>query len=97
MSVVYEIIKGVFFALTLVVGLFYLRWAFFLEGEVYNQAQQLLMPWYMLFCGLMMGYLIAHVWIANREKDMPTTGVYIKSFMIGIILGLGLSLSYMFV
>lgn len=96
MSVVYEMIKWVFFALTLVVGLFYLRGAFFLDGEVYDQAQQLLMPWYMLFCGLMMGYLIAQIWIANRDQDMSTTGVYIKSFMIGIILWLWLSVSYMF-
>lgn len=97
MSVFYDIIKAIFFIQTVIVGIFYLRGKFLGIADPTSQMlQSYLMPGYMLFCGIMLGYLIAHIWSGTHTDKDAITGIYIKSFIIGIILGLGLSFAYMY-
>ncbi len=98
MVIFFEIIKAIFFGLTILVWVFYLRWKYLwlADGQT-QQLQQLLMPWYMVFCGIMLGYMIAHVWAWTLQNEEDKKKIYIKSFIIGIGLWLCLALVYIFV
>ncbi|HRX64165.1 MAG TPA: hypothetical protein P5060_03620 [Candidatus Absconditabacterales bacterium] len=93
MKTFFEILKGFFFFLTIVVALFFLRGEILLSNNIYTIIKTFIMPGYLIFCGLMIGYLIAHIW----SKDQHSHKIYVKSFIIGIIIGIILSLSYMFI
>ncbi len=93
MNIFFEILKWFFFFLTIIIGLFFLRWEILLSGNIYEIIKTFIMPWYLIFCGLMIGYLIANI----QAKNNDDTSIYTKSFIIGITIGLVLSLSYMFI
>jgi hypothetical protein len=56
-----------------------------------------MMPGYLLFCGMMLGYIIAHLWAGNDESNDRKNQIFVKSFMIGLGAGLFLALTYMLV
>lgn len=93
MNIFFEILKSFFFFLTIIVWLFFLRGDILLSNNVYEIIKTFIMPWYLIFCGLMIGYLIANI----QSKDTHDTNIYTKSFIIGITIWLVLSLSYMFI
>ncbi len=93
MKTFFEILKWFFFFLTIIVALFFLRWEILFSNNIYEIVKSFIMPWYLIFCGLMIWYLIAH--IRSKEDDSKT--VYTKSFIAGIAIGIILSLSYMFI
>jgi len=98
MAIFYEVIKAVFFALTIAIGIFHLRWdVLWISDPLMEQLQKYIMPWYMLFCGIMLGYLVAHVRSGTQETEEWTNAIYIKSFLIGIISWIILSVWYMYV
>lgn len=98
MAIFYEIIKAVFFALTIAVGVFRLRGdVLWLSDPLTQQLQTYIMPGYLLLCGVMLGYLIAHIWAGTQETEEASTKIYTKSFLIGIVLGIILSVVYMYV
>lgn len=57
----------------------------------------ILMPGYLLLCGVMIGYLISIIWAG---KDTEDTALSVKeqilktSFIIGIVVGILLALGY---
>ncbi|HPC34355.1 MAG TPA: hypothetical protein PLP73_01735 [Candidatus Absconditabacterales bacterium] len=93
MKTFFEIIKGFFFFLTVIVGIFFLRGQILLSPSLYEIIKVFIMPAYLIFCGVMAGYLIAHI----RSQNENSTKVYTKSFIIGIIIGIILAISYMFI
>jgi uncharacterized membrane protein len=93
MKTFYEILKWFFFFLTIIVGLFFLRGEILLSTHIYEVIKTFIMPWYLIFCGLIIGYLIANI----QSKNKDASKVYTKSFIIGIVIGVVLSLSYMFI
>ncbi len=93
MKTFFEILKWFFFFLTIIVALFFLRWEILFSNHVYEIIRSFIMPWYLIFCGLMIWYLIAHI----RSKEDNSKIVYTKSFIAGIAIGIILSLSYMFI
>ncbi len=93
MKTFFEILKWLFFFLTIIVWLFFLRWEILLSNHMYEVIKTFIMPGYLIFCGLMIWYLLAKI----QSKDSDNQNIYTKSFIIGIIIGLVLSLSYMFI
>jgi uncharacterized membrane protein len=93
MKIFFEILKWFFFFFTIIVGIFFLRWHILLSNHIHELIKTFIMPWYLIFCGLMIGYLIANI----RSRNEDSTNIYTKSFIIGIIIGILLSLSYMFI
>ncbi len=93
MKTFYEILKWFFFFLTIIIWLFFLRGEILLSSNTYEIVKAFIMPWYLVFCGLMIWYLIAHI----RSKENDSAIIYTKSFIIGVIIGIVLSLSYMFI
>jgi len=63
---------------------------FFLRGEVvigagyYSVVKQIMMPGYLLFCGVMFGYIVAHLWVGVRDEDVRKHQIFVQSFMIGL-------------
>lgn len=74
-------------------------WIFFLRGHIllstytHEIIKTFIMPGYLVFCGIMIGYLIAHVWAKNQDS----TNIYTKSFIIWVVIWIVLSISYMFI
>ncbi len=93
MRTFFEILKWFLFFLTIIVALFFLRGDILLSNHVYDIIKAFIMPWYLVFCGIMIWYLIAHI----RSKENNSPSVYTKSFIMWIIIGIVLSLSYMFI
>ena len=97
MSIFFEMVKGFFFALSVAVGILFLRGEIILGGS-YDSVKTFLMPGYLVFCGLMVGYLVSHIWLSSY--DAPTleqaNAIYVKSFLLGIVTGVVLALAYMF-
>ena len=96
MVIFYDVLKFIFLFLTIFVGIFYLRGEYLFQGQFYSSVFQILMPGYLLFAGLMVGYLVANIWEHNKTTEVDTKSIYIKSFIIGIVLGLILAFLYMF-
>ena len=75
-----------------------------MRGEVlfegnYELIKSILVPWYLVFCGLMMWYLIATFWV-GREKykeEINKERIATRSFLIGSILGIVFALAYILV
>jgi len=53
-----EICKGIFFFLSIVVGIFLLRGEQLINQQAYILIKEILMPGYLLFCGIMVGYIL---------------------------------------
>lgn len=97
MSTFFEFIKWIFFFLTIVVGLFFLRGAILIYPAYYPIVKQLLLPGYLIFCGMMFGYIIARLWLGYEEEHPQKTKIYIRSFIIGISIGIFLAVMYIFI
>ncbi|MCS6983055.1 MAG: hypothetical protein NZL83_02580 [Candidatus Absconditabacterales bacterium] len=94
MVIFYEIIKALFFGLSLFIGLFMLRSEYFGMGGTTGQMQDILMPGYLIFCGIMIGYVLSTIWSGYATTDDEEKAVYIKGFIIGTVIGITLSLAY---
>lgn len=93
MKTFFEILKWFFFFLTIIVAIFFLRGEILLSSHVYEIIRAFIMPWYLIFCGIMIWYLIAHI----RSKEDNSPNIYTKSFIAGIVIWIVLSLTYMFI
>ena len=94
MQAFYEVIKWFFFFATIFVGIIFLRWEIFWGVEKYDMIKSLIIPGYLVFCGIIIGYIIAHM-LNPRADEVNKT--YVVSFIIGISLGIILAITYIFV
>jgi len=95
----FKVLKGFFFFLTLVVGVVYLRGDILFSEQAFDLIKIILVPGYLIFCGLIIGYLIATL-RAGREQYQDFDNkekIAIKSFIIGIIAGIVLAILYLFI
>jgi len=97
MAIFFEVLKWIFFFMTILVWLFFLRWDVVIWENYYYIVKQIMMPWYLLFCWLMLWYIIAHIRNGSDIDNPDKKSIYIKSFLIGIIVGLILSVLYIIV
>ncbi len=65
-------------------------------AEIFKVIKEVLLPGYLIFCGIMIGYIIAAIWKNKSSGDFTLLqeNIFKKSFIIGIIIGLILALSY---
>lgn len=83
--------------MTIFVGVFFLRWNIIFP-VVYHQMILYIMPWYLILCGLMIGYVIGEMRLSIvKDDDMVSKdSILLKSFIIGVVIGLLLALGYIF-
>jgi len=94
MKTFFDIIIWFFFFLTILVGLFLLRWEILFSWDVYLVVKNILLPWYLVITWLMIWYLVANIWSKQSSDEKK---VYSKSFVVGVICGVVLALVYMFI
>ncbi|HMS90810.1 MAG TPA: hypothetical protein PKC87_01190 [Candidatus Absconditabacterales bacterium] len=97
MNILFEVIKGIFFFLTIVVGLFLIRGSVIFGPEYQLLIKQLLMPGYLVFCGTMFGYILARIQLGYEDDHPNKNKIYVRSFIIGVVLGIVLAITYMFI
>ncbi len=89
-----EICKWIFFFITMVVWLFFLRWKDIVNQQSFVIIKEILMPWYLIFCGIMLGYILARINIWYNEHHDNEAKIYTKYFLVGIGIGILLSIIY---
>ena len=100
MTILFQILRRVFYFTTLIMGVFLIRWELFFGEYLFTTIGMFLMPGYLLFCGCMVGYLISLIW-AGKSIDAQMSevkeNILKKSFLIGIIVGLALAMLFIFI
>jgi len=97
MVIFFEIIKFVFFAMSIVV------WFLLLQGDAYMSSQvmavikQITIPGYLVLSGLMIGYIITQLTMpAYVVDERHEAKIHLKGFLIGLIMGFILAMIYVF-
>jgi len=95
MRTLFKVLRWFFYFLTIVTWVVYVRGEVLFEGN-FELIKSILIPWYLVFCGLMMWYLIATFWV-GREKykeEINKERIATRSFLIGSILWIAFALIY---
>lgn len=93
MKILFELVKGLFLFMTIWIGVFFARWDILFNPASYEILKQFLVPGYLLFCGLMIGYIITLAY-DNTQDQGYLHNLYAKFFMVGLILWLTLAAIY---
>ncbi len=56
--------------------------------------KEILMPGYLIFCGIMLGYILARISIGYNEQIENETKIYTKYFLIWTIIWIVLAIIY---
>jgi hypothetical protein len=99
MWIFFKVLRGFFLFLTIVVGVIYLRGDLLFSPSNFTLIKTILIPGYLIFCGLIIGYLIATLRAGRSEyEDFDNKEkIAIKSFIIGITSGVILAILYLFI
>ena len=95
MRTLFKVLRWFFYFLTIVTGIVYMRGEVLFEWN-FELIKSILVPWYLVFCGLMLWYLIAtfRVWRENYKEDINKERIATRSFLIGSICGIAFALTY---
>ena len=96
MATYYDIIKLIFFFLTMLVGLYQLRIKWVLSPSVVDVVGPFVMPFYLVVVWLIIGYIIGYVLTQKRWK-MYEDKSYMQGFIIWGIIWVILSAVYYFI
>jgi hypothetical protein len=99
MRTLFKVLRWFFYFLTIVTGIVYLRGEVLFDESVFKLIKTILIPGYLVFCGLMMWYLIATFWVGNEKykEDINKERIATRSFLIGSILWIVFALLYIIV
>jgi len=92
-----EILKGLYFLISILIGLFFLRGLYILPEDKYLLVGKILMPGYMLLTGLMIWYLIWYFLETRFQlkwKESNLQKIYTIWFSLGLIIGIILAIIY---
>ncbi len=98
MVLFYEIIKFVYYILTIFVWLFFVVWWKYLwiSDSVSQMIQSYIMPWYLVFCGLIIWYFISQMRVNSSLKMEDKNKIYVQSFLIWLIIWILFAMMYIF-
>ena len=86
--------------MTVIMGIFLVRGNIIFGAELFKVLKEVLMPGYLVFCGIMFGYLIAVIWqgkLPNSTEVISTReNIFKKFFLIFVYLGVVLAVCYVF-
>lgn len=95
MRTLFKVLRWFFYFLTIVTGIIYMRGEVLFEWN-YELIKSIVVPGYLVFCGLMLWYLIATFWV-GREKykeEINKERIATRSFIIGSICWIVFALIY---
>lgn len=97
MAVFFEVIKFIFFAMSVAVGFLLIKGDAYMSGELLTIVKWITIPWYLVMSGLMMGYIITQLTMPSYIVDTKHENkIYLKGFFIGLVMGLVLAMVYVF-
>ena len=98
MRTLLKLLRWFFFFLTIITGIIYMRGEVLFEWN-FELIKSILIPGYLVFCGLMMWYLIATFWVGNEKykEEINKERIATRSFLIGSVLWIVFALLYILV
>ena len=72
------------------------RWDIILWEGAFWVVKEIAMPGYLVFCGLMLWYLIATFWVGNEryKEEVNKERIATRSFLIGSVCGIVFAVIY---
>ena len=98
MRTLFKVLRWFFYFFTIVTGIIYMRGEVLFEGN-YELIKSIVVPGYLVFCGLMLWYLIATFWV-GREKykeEINKERIATRSFLIWSVFWIVFALVYILV
>lgn len=99
MRTLFKVLRWFFYFFTIVTGVIYIRWEVLFSESNFELIKSIIIPWYLVFCGLMLGYLIATFWVGRekyQEDNINKERIATRSFLIGAVLWIVFALMYLF-
>jgi hypothetical protein len=95
MRTLFKVLRWFFYFLTIVTGIVYMRGEV-LFGWNFELIKSILIPGYLVFCGLMLWYLIATFWVGNErfKEEINKERIATRSFLIGSVCGIVFAIIY---
>ncbi len=95
MRTLFKVLRWFFYFLTIVTGIVYMRGEV-LFGWNFELIKSILIPGYLVFCGLMLWYLIATFWVGNErfKEEINKERIATRSFLIGSVCGIVFAVIY---
>ena len=86
MLVLFEIIKLLFLLFSILLGILIIKGeSLFPQGNVADMTT-ILFPAYLVFVGLLVGYILALMISKNTDSAEQSHSLYMRTFMVGMIL-----------
>jgi len=96
MQIIFQVFKGLFFIVTIFVALLFAVGKIIFNPQAYVMSMLLLIPWYLLLLGLMIGYILSNIQAAKYSKYPDfLNNIYKRGLVIGIVLGVILVVIYL--
>ena len=98
MRTLFKVLRWFFYFLTIVAGVVYMRGEVLFEWN-FELIKSIVIPWYLVFCGLMLWYLVATFWV-GREKykeEIDKERIATRSFLIWSVFWIIFALIYILV
>ena len=98
MRTLFKVLRWFFYFLTIITGIVYLRGEVLFDGN-YELIKSIVVPGYLVFCGLMLWYLIATFRVGNERyrEEIDKERIATRSFLIWSILWIIFALIYILV
>ena len=98
MRTLFKVLRWFFYFLTVITGIVYLRGEVLFDGN-YELIKSIVVPGYLVFCGLMLWYLIATFRVGNERyrEEIDKERIATRSFLIWSILWIIFALIYILV
>ena len=97
MRTLFKVLRWFFYFFTIVTGIIYLRGEVLFEWN-FELIKSIIIPGYLVFCWLMLWYLIAtfRVWREKYKDEVNKERIATRSFLIWWVLGIVFALVYLF-
>lgn len=99
MRTLFRVLRWFFYFFTVVIGIVYLERDVFFDERGFEITKTFIIPWYLVFCGLMLWYLIATFRVGNEKykEDVDKERIATRSFLIGSVFWIVFALAYILV
>lgn len=98
MRTLFKVLRWFFYFFTIITWIIYMRGEILFEWN-FELVKSIVIPWYLVFCGLMLWYLIATFWVWREKynEEINKERIATRSFLIGIVCWIVFALLYVFV
>lgn len=100
MRTLFKVLRWFFYFFTIITWVIYIRGEILFSEGNFELIKSIIIPWYLVFCGLMLGYLIATFWV-GREKyiddEVNKERIATRSFLIWAVVWVVFALMYLFI